>query len=187
MRTLFNLPAVRRSLVVLLAVLYLLPLVMVKGAVDMFLKIEGVDGESKDSDHKDWIEVTSFEHGVTKPASGTGSGRTSGVTSFQELKVAKWIDKSSPILMRSVCDGRVFPKVELDVKREGLSDPTHVTYMTYTLNDCLVTSSHLSQSPGAVAPTEAITLNFTAIGFSYTELDGAGALVFSTNVTCTVE
>jgi len=187
MRTLFNLPAVRRGLFVLLAVLYLLPLVMVKGAVDMFLKIEGVDGESKDADHKDWIEVLSFEQGITRPVSGAGAGRTSGVTSFQEIKVAKWIDKSSPILMKSVCDGRVYPKVELDVKRPGRSDETHVTYMTYSLTDCIVTSTRAGSSSSADVPTEAITLNFTAIGFDYTELDGSGALVFTTNVTCTVE
>ena len=33
-------------------------------AVDMFLKIDGVDGESTDSAHDKWIEILSYSHGL---------------------------------------------------------------------------------------------------------------------------
>lgn len=29
-------------------------------AIDMFLKVEGASGESKDSNHKGWTDITSF-------------------------------------------------------------------------------------------------------------------------------
>lgn len=29
-------------------------------AIDMFLKVEGVTGESKDSNHTGWTDITSF-------------------------------------------------------------------------------------------------------------------------------
>ena len=30
-------------------------------AIDMFMKVEGVNGESKDSNHKDWTNIESFD------------------------------------------------------------------------------------------------------------------------------
>ena len=46
-------------------------------AVDYFLKIEGVDGESNDSKHKNEIEILSFSWGATNTgttAHGGGGG-----------------------------------------------------------------------------------------------------------------
>ena len=31
-------------------------------AIDMFLKVEGVTGESKDANHSSWIDVLSFNY-----------------------------------------------------------------------------------------------------------------------------
>ena len=33
-------------------------------ASDMFLKLDGVDGELKDKDHKGWIDIFSFSLGL---------------------------------------------------------------------------------------------------------------------------
>ena len=40
-------------------------------AIDMFMKVEGVSGESKDANHKDWTNVDSFEWGAIQPGSMT--------------------------------------------------------------------------------------------------------------------
>ena len=40
-----------------------------------FLKFDGVDGESKDKDHKCWIDVLSLDNGVHKPGGGA-TGQT---------------------------------------------------------------------------------------------------------------
>ena len=34
-------------------------------AIDMFLKVEGVTGESKDSNHTGWTDITSFSWGAS--------------------------------------------------------------------------------------------------------------------------
>ena len=44
-------------------------------AFDAFLKVDGIPGESTDDKHKDWIEVLSFNHGVSQPAGGSGGAR----------------------------------------------------------------------------------------------------------------
>ena len=46
-------------------------------AVAMYLKIEGVSGESKDAQHKEWTDIQSFSWGATQPGSmsvGGGGG-----------------------------------------------------------------------------------------------------------------
>ncbi|HWT17967.1 MAG TPA: type VI secretion system tube protein Hcp, partial [Variovorax sp.] len=46
-------------------------------AVDMFMRVEGANGESKDSNHKDWTDIKSFAWGATQPGnmvSGGGGG-----------------------------------------------------------------------------------------------------------------
>ena len=39
---------------------------VVGGAANAFLQIDGIDGESQGDNHKDWIEVLSFNHSVTQ-------------------------------------------------------------------------------------------------------------------------
>lgn len=55
-------------------------------AVDMFMKIDGVDGESTDDAHKKWIELLSYSHGVSQPTSGaSGTGGVPGVVPISPL------------------------------------------------------------------------------------------------------
>lgn len=54
-------------------------------STDIFLKIDGVTGESRDSRHQGWIQIESFSWGATQPSgmetgSGGGSGKSYIVT-----------------------------------------------------------------------------------------------------------
>jgi len=49
---------------------------------DMFLKIDGIEGESTDSKHKNEIELQSFSWGATQPGSA-GHGGGAGVGKVQ--------------------------------------------------------------------------------------------------------
>ena len=49
----------------------------------MFMKVEGVNGESKDSNHKDWTNIESFDWGAEQPGSMTsGGGGGAGKVNF---------------------------------------------------------------------------------------------------------
>jgi type VI secretion system secreted protein Hcp len=67
-------------------------------AVDCFLKIDGVPGESADEKHKDWIEVLSFSHGVAATSSAA-SRLPTGKIRHQDFTVVKAVDKASPLLV----------------------------------------------------------------------------------------
>ena len=45
-------------------------------AIDVYLQIDGIKGESADDKHKDWIECKSVNWGVTQPKSATASAHT---------------------------------------------------------------------------------------------------------------
>lgn len=42
-------------------------------AIDVYLQIDGIKGESQDDKHKDWIEVTGVHWGIFQPRSATAS------------------------------------------------------------------------------------------------------------------
>ena len=61
-------------------------------ASDIFLKVDGIKGESTDVNHKDEIEVLSWSWGVTQtPGSSAGSGASSGKPNISELVVGKLV------------------------------------------------------------------------------------------------
>ncbi len=73
-------------------------------AVDIFLKLDGIKGESQDNKYKDEIDVLAWSWGAAQ--SGTthgGSGSGSGKVSVQDLSITKYIDKSSPTLFQHCC------------------------------------------------------------------------------------
>ena len=64
----------------------------------MFLKIDGIDGESQDDKHKDEIQIQSFSFGASNAGSGgVGTGSGSGKVSVQRhASSPNTVDKASP-------------------------------------------------------------------------------------------
>ncbi len=107
-------------------------------AVDMFMKIEGASGESRDANHKDWSDVQSFSWGATQPGSmaGGGGGGT-GKANFNDLHVVARIDKAAPAVMKHCASGKHLAKIELSTCKAG---GTQIEYSKVTLEEVLVTS-----------------------------------------------
>ena len=167
--------AFRLGLWTLVGVVFLLPIMAVTGGsiLTMFLKIEGVPGDSVDKDHKEWIELQSCQWGISRPVGGTGSSRTNGPVAFTEMRFDKKIDKATPLLLDGICQGKVYPKVEIHLRSDSDKDERQ-TYMKIEIDDCLVSSigSDSSSGSNAVAiPQESLSLNFAKIEVRYTDVD----------------
>ena len=72
---------------------------------NIHLKITGPDiaGESTDAGHTGEIELTSFNHGVSRavgPRTTAGSASV-GNSSHNDVSVSKYIDKATPELAKS--------------------------------------------------------------------------------------
>ena len=89
-------------------------------AVDMFMKIQGIEGESKDSSHKNEIDVLAWSWGMTQSGTGhVGGGSGSGKVNVHDLSFTKYIDKSSPDLMLACCNGKHYGEAKLTVRKAG--------------------------------------------------------------------
>ncbi len=134
-------------------------------AVDMFIKIGSLKGESVDKGHKEEIDVLAWSWGMSQ--SGTmhmGTGGGAGKVSVQDLSFTKYIDKASPALMENCCNGKPFPEAKLIVRKAG-GDP--LEYLTITLGSVLISSVSTGGSGGEDRLTENVTLNFATVKLTY--------------------
>jgi type VI secretion system secreted protein Hcp len=126
-------------------------------AVDMFIKIEGVKGESKDTKHKEEIDVLAWSWGASQSGSAhLGSGAGAGKVNVQDMSLTKYIDKSSADLMLACCNGKHFEKATLVVRKAG-EQP--LEYLKVTMEDLIITSVQTGGSGGEDRLTENVTLN----------------------------
>ncbi|WP_314419834.1 type VI secretion system tube protein Hcp [Pseudescherichia vulneris] len=107
-------------------------------STDLFLKIDGITGESQDSNHKGWINIDSFTWGASQPGNmSIGGGGGAGKVQYRDLSVLTHIDKATPAIMRYVSLGKHMNKVELSVCKAGGSQ---IEYCHITLEDVLITN-----------------------------------------------
>ncbi|MCK9608376.1 MAG: type VI secretion system tube protein Hcp [Methylomonas sp.] len=141
-------------------------------AVDMFLKIKDVKGEAQDDKHKDTIDVLAWSWGLSNSGSThMGGGSGAGKVNVQDISVTKYIDKSSPDLMKACCNGKHFETADLIVRKAGEKP---VEYLTITMTDLIVTSVSTGGSGGEDRLTENVTLNFGAVKVKYIEQTAKG-------------
>lgn len=91
-------------------------------ALDTFLKIDGIPGESTDDKHKEWMEVSSFSWGAAQPTSPTASsagGASIERATFSDVTIAKTFDKASPKLALACADGTHIKEIVIEFCRAG--------------------------------------------------------------------
>jgi type VI secretion system secreted protein Hcp len=143
-------------------------------AVDYFLKIDGIDGESADSKHKGEIELESFSFGGTQTGTaGYGGGGGAGKVQLQDFHFVKKTDKASAKLFLHCCNGEHVKTATLVARKAGKDQQE---YLKITLSDCIVSNYASGGSAGAVIPTDQIALNFGKIEMEYKEQKADGSL-----------
>ena len=142
-------------------------------AVDAFLKLAGIDGESTDDKHKGWIELLSHSFGMSQPASAASAtgGRTTERVNISDFSITKVEDKASPYLALACCDGRHIKDVKVELCEA--SQDKH-KYVEFVLEDVIISSFQISGSSGGDKPAENITFNFGKIKWEYTPLGHDG-------------
>ncbi len=135
-------------------------------AMDMFIQIGKIKGESMDKAHKDKIDVLAWSWGMSNSGSAhMGGGAGAGKVNVQDLSITKYIDKSSTDLMLAACNGRHFPDALLIVRKAG---DKPIEYLKIKLTDVLITSVSTGGSGGEDRLTENVSLNFAKVNVDYT-------------------
>ena len=136
---------------------------------DIFLKIDGIDGESADGKHKDEIDVLSWSLSASNSGSmAYGGGGGAGRVSFNDLQISKRIDKASPKLLETCASGNHIKNIVLIARKQG---GEQMDYLKITFNDLIVSS--FSQS-GHGEDSETVTFNFGQIEYAYTTQNEKG-------------
>jgi type VI secretion system secreted protein Hcp len=143
-------------------------------AVDMFMKITGIDGESIDKTHKGEIEVLAWAWGASQTGTlHTATGGGAGKANFQDISFTKYIDKGSPVLLTKLATGAHLNQATLVVRKAGGSP---LEYLKLSMHGVLVTSIAAGGSGGEDRLTENVTLNFAKFDYEYVQQqpDGTG-------------
>jgi type VI secretion system secreted protein Hcp len=141
----------------------------------IYLQYGTIKGDVTSADHPGWIEVNSFQFGITRSISaptGGSADRESSAPSVSEITITKPMDSSSPQLLSQALAG-TGQTVTLDLVKTGPAGQP-MTYAEYKLENTLI--SGYSVSSGGDNPTESISLSFTKFTFTFTSQNSDGSL-----------
>jgi type VI secretion system secreted protein Hcp len=142
-------------------------------AVDYFLKITGIEGESQDFQHKGEIDILSWSWGEASSASAAHGG--AGKVSMQDFHFTAKTSKASPKLFAAVASGQRFSSAVLTARSTGEFEQE---FLKWTMTQLLVSSY---QTAGNAAndtdrPTDDFSLNFRKISVEFRSLRSDGTL-----------
>jgi len=147
---------------------------------DIFLKLDGIQGESTDGRHPREIEILSYNQTMSGPfAHGASStGAATGKTTCGPVTVVKYVDVSSPDLILNAANGRHIAKAEFTFRRPGKD---LAEYYKVILEDVIVVEVEQSDSklnfpnPAPPRAIEKVSLIGRRFRFEYTATTAAGA------------
>jgi type VI secretion system secreted protein Hcp len=143
-------------------------------AVDYFLKLKGIDGESSDDKHKGEIDIDSWSFGETN--SGThaaGGGGGAGKVAMQDFHFTMKVNKASPKLFLACANGEHIAEAKLTCRKAGKGQQE---YLIFKFTDLLVASYQTGGSHSELVPSDQISLNFSKIEIEYKPQKPDGSL-----------
>jgi type VI secretion system secreted protein Hcp len=141
-------------------------------AIDMYLKVDGINGESTDANHKNWIDVLSFSWVAQQQGNmSVGGGGGTGKVVFQDLQVYALIDKATPAILGYCSAGKHVTKIELSACKAGGSQ---VEYVNIALEDVLVTSTQFTGVDSNDGINILYTFQASKVQVKYYEQSGQG-------------
>ena len=139
-------------------------------AIDVYLQIDGIKGESTDSAHKDWIECKSVSWEVLQPKSATastGGGHTAERCEHKDIVLSKLADLSTPLLLQNSSSVKTIPKAKFEFMRAD-SKGERIKYFEIELQNVLIGGVSPSVVAGDILQEE-VRLKFSQVKWKYTQ------------------
>ena len=136
-------------------------------ALEAFLKIEGIPGESRREGHPDEIDILSFSFGASNPTTvAKGSGAGASQVSISSFNIMKMTDLSSTALFLRCAKGEHIPEATVTLRKAGGTKA--LEYLTYKFSKVYVESIQWSGSGGGDdTPAESLSLAFEKVEIVY--------------------
>jgi len=143
-------------------------------AVDYFLKIDGIPGESTDAKHKDEIDLVGWSWGEANSGKhDSGGGGGAGKVQMQDFTFSMRINKASPKLFLACASGLHIKEALLTCRKAGKDQQE---YLKIKFSDLLISTYQTGGSTGQEVPVEQISFNFSKIEQSYAPQNEKGGL-----------
>lgn len=144
-------------------------------AFDVFLKIDGIKGESSDAQHREEIEVASFSWGASQQgATSTGGGGGAGKATFQDLHVVMNVSIASPQLFLACAQGRHIKTAVLTCRKSGGRDQHD--FLRYSFSDVLVSSYQTNSQIEDGVPIDQVSFRYAQLKVEYRPQKADGSL-----------
>ena len=129
---------------------------------DIFLKLDGIDGESTTKGHEKEIEVVSYDQSIDSTVtSGGGGGGGAGKATFSGVRFRKLLDTASIPIALACASGLHIASARFAFRR---ASGTPFNFSVVTLEDVIVTHAGQCASTGLQSP-----LKFETLGKSPTD------------------
>ena len=141
--------------------------------LDLFLKIDGIEGECQDVKHKGELQLRSFEDDVLHTINNDG---TKGRSAWPDANFTMFVDKSYPKLFQSCVNAEPLKKAVLIFRKAGKQQQE---FLKITFSDVLVTRCAIGAAgvtPGNVIPVVSFAINFVKIEEEYRTQKDDGSL-----------
>lgn len=148
-------------------------------AVDYFLKLDGIQGESTDQHHKNEIQVMSFSWGGSNVSSVSGTGGSgAGKVDLSDFNVMIYFDKATPKFFKSLCAGAHIKTGELTATKAGEESKP---YLKVDFKELFISSLQISAS--SEIPTVSVSFTYNEIKMEYSEQAETGILTSTGPIT----
>jgi type VI secretion system secreted protein Hcp len=142
-------------------------------AVDYFLKLDGIPGESRDAKHRGQIELQSFSWGEVQQRPPAGSGAGAGRVAVQDLLFIAQVGKASPKILLACAAGTHIATAVLTARRSGRAAQD---FLVYSLMDVVISSYQTGGVEGTDGPVDQVSLSFGRIRVEYRAQKADGSL-----------
>jgi type VI secretion system secreted protein Hcp len=137
-------------------------------AIDAYLQIDGIKGESTDDKHKDWIEVSNVTGSIHQPRAGTMStagGMTTARAMLSDITFKKLADIASPVLHQHSAMGKTLPKAVFEFMRAD-GDGKPIPYFRVMLENVMISGVTFDSGEGGTVK-ELVHLAYSKIKWEY--------------------
>jgi type VI secretion system secreted protein Hcp len=150
-------------------------------AVDFYLKLDGINGESVSDGHKDEIQLLSFSWGGHQRTSVAGTGGSgAGKVDLSDLNIMKHVDKATTPMFKALVTGTHIKTGVLTAVKTG-AGAGGKPFLTISLKELFVTSLQISAS--SEIPTESVSFSYNEVKHEYSTQNEQGILTTTGSTT----
>ncbi len=144
-------------------------------SVDILLKLSnGIKGESVIDGHEDEIDILAWSWGMVQSGTThTATGGGGGKVAVSDMNLTKYVDKSTPDLLKACTSGEHIDEGTLVVRKAGGAKP--IDYLTIKMKKIIVSSYNTGGQEGdRDRVQESLSFNFAWFEVEYQAQDDKG-------------